>query len=529
MMNRDGNPTRQVVTALAWEFWAGGWRALLGVQLLLLLMPGFVHSLIPDDRDWSRFRAGESNELFYFVFFWPTVICLGIAVLAAAGNPRQRYARPTSSLLLVAVPMACGMVTMFAQYGLVALMVQTYFNAKYPILASGMLAALVIAVCQAVLWSTSNAQGLRMVAGTTSCATLIYCTARWAPLYDPSLHRDLYHIAELQIVGFLLATGVCVGLGTWGFGRLRHGSVIGFKRIIEWLSERYRRWQSQCTTPIASPWAALCSLEWAERGYALPMATTLIGLFSLPLASHLSAIGSPKNASESGLLLSTLFALPLLLIGFFWGSRSATFEFGHFGGSRPVSDRQIAGAVLRSATCGMFVSATIWVVFMILDLRIFALHVGPGFFSGFQPRERFGVWCLTVLSIWSSVSLVTSLALAGRRALIVACGVIVGFWTTTILLGHYFGDRVAGPFVLICLFLCVVGCAALFGACWTRRLISPRTLLLAALLVAGAMIAVRSGMRRMNVEEFILALDICSLIPIPLAAAPMAVYVNRHR
>jgi hypothetical protein len=57
-------------------------------------------------------------------------------------------------------------------------------------------------------------------------------------------------------------------------------------------------------------------------------------------------------------------------------------QFGDFNGSRPLTDGQVANAVLASTTVGVLVSAVIWAVFMAATLLILEQRTGRSSLQG---------------------------------------------------------------------------------------------------------------------------------------------------
>ena len=159
-------------------------------------------------------RDTEVGKLLQFSFYWMVVLLVGAPVLAALGKPARRYTLPAPSILLVAVPMLCGMLTVFAEYAGVALSLNAVFDAGWPILVPGLLATVLIAWCQAVLWSTSNSEGLQALTCLGSSVPLLYGIKRWAPVYDGS-RDEVLHVGIWHILVFGLATTVCVVRYIW--------------------------------------------------------------------------------------------------------------------------------------------------------------------------------------------------------------------------------------------------------------------------------------------------------------------------
>ncbi len=168
----------------------------------------------------------------------------------------------------------------------------------------------------------------------------------------------LPHLGRWHVLWFALATLVCVGVGTAGFARLRHGLVIDFRPIIDRMRARLRWMPVVVKAPFSSPQAAQLWLEWRERGWVLPAVVAALGIGVIVVAACVPAkeiAGMPIADGGSSLVVAVLF-----VIGFFWGNRSSTFEFRAFKGSRPLSDRQIAAAVLKSVTVGLISTGFVW-------------------------------------------------------------------------------------------------------------------------------------------------------------------------
>jgi hypothetical protein len=285
-------------------------------------------------------------------------------------------------------------------------------------------------------------------------------------------------------------------------------------------------------TPFSSPQSAQFWREWSERGYVLPVGYALIGIGALPLVLYVEA---RSRQSLEG-LSSLFFLFPLAGIGFFWGSRSPQLEFGDFHGSRPLSDRQLANAVLKSATLGLVLSALIWAVVLIVEARLGQSRL----YREIQAIGAFGSLlraALGAIATWSAVGLLTSLVLAGQRPINITVWPAIGIWIVGALLSRFVFHESQRRFELVyfsaCLVCCLVVCAATFVVSWRRHLISAGTLWLAAMLVlisgSIAVAAAHSAGWPLDWKLLLPMLGCCGLTPIPLAAAPMAVYVNRHR
>ncbi len=529
------------VRALAWEFWAHGWR---GQLLGLAGVVGFaslLYGAISLESDLS-FRGTEVGTSMHFGFFWVTLIFLGAPILAAWGAPQRRYTLPTSSFVIVACPMVCSMVSMFVLYAMAATTLNLLYDAGWPIWGPGLVAALSVAWLQAILWSTSNSQGLQLVSSLVSFGVLLFAVVLYASPGGPTTGWFQEGLDTSFMLMFGLASLVCVGVGTVGFANLRRGSGFDVNRIVEWADRLLPK--TARATPFSSPTSAQFWLEWTERGYVMPVGTALIGVAMLlitPFVAH------EDSDSFLGGMTMILFP-PAIVIGIFLGGRSENGQFGNFNGSRPLTDSQVAKAVLTSTTVGVLSSALIWAAVMgTVSLILGQASNLPSLQSMIEQFEPIhllefatlgfrllGITTLGIGAIWGAVGLMTSLFLAGKKVSgVVVCTVfgvlIAGSIGPKFLLSPEAQDTFRYVLVPACIVLPLVGIAACFVASWRLQLISRGTLVLAAAIVAAMFAGAHLSGFTMESEFYLPVLWACSLTPSALAVAPLAVWWNRHR
>jgi len=531
-MNRAADHHRQMAMALAWEFWACGWLWIVSAPLLAMSLPCLIFVAIT----WPErsFRVGELGDSFQFPLYWTSLIMLGPSVLSALGKPEHRYTLPASSFLIVTAFMTCAMATVFLQYAVIALGLNALFDLGWPVLGPSLLAAVLVAWCQAMIWSTSNSTGLQVLACAVSAALLGIAIVVWGPP-DRTILDPLSNVGPLQFLLIAVAAVICVAVGTFGFAKVRAGAGFDVGPIIEWLSRAVMLRSTSELAPFSSPARARFWLEWTERGRALPVGTAILGLVLLTIALF---VPRRDGSDLAGAFLAFFFA-PLCMIGLFFGSRPKFGEFGSFGGSRPLSDRKLAGAILNSFTLSLISSAVVWLAFFVLvNVIVIDRRVTSDFSHAIRTT---GVLALTgrivlcALAMWSGVGLVTALTLAGRRVIGLALLAFFGVWMAGVLimlslsLHREIQDTFAKGYIVGWLLICMVAVAATFIVSWRRRLIFIPDVLLAALLISITLAAaLGSGWIRHEPYGYVLLLS-CGLIPIPLAAAPLAVFVNRHR
>jgi len=228
------------------------------------------------------------------------------------------------------------------------------------------------------------------------------------------------------------------------------------------------------------------------------------------------------------------------LVGFFLGSRSENGLFGNFNGSRPLTDGQIANAVLISVTVGVLSSALIWAgvmaaVWLILGQAIDLSSLPSTIKLLIGSVRLLGLAILGIGAIWGAVGLMTSLILAGRKVCGIVVGTVIGVWIVGGIGSEFLPSPEAKATFLRAILsayivLPLVGIAAAFAASWRLRLISRSTLVLAASIVVTMFAAAYLLPGFTSEPDTLLpVLWGCCMTPLALAAAPLAVWWNRHR
>ena len=221
------------VGALVWEFWAHAWRGqLLGLAGVLGLA-SLIYGTFSLQADIS-FDGTEVGTAMHFGLFWVALVVFGAPIFVAWGSPNRRYTLPASSFMIVACPMVCSMVSMFVLYALAATALNLFFNAGWPISGPGLVAALMVAWLQAILWSTSNSPGLQLVSSLAGFAVALFGVMQFA--VPGRRASGWYHegIDLSHLLMFSLASLACVVVGTLGFANLRSGGGFDVDRIVDW-------------------------------------------------------------------------------------------------------------------------------------------------------------------------------------------------------------------------------------------------------------------------------------------------------
>ena len=164
--------------------------------------------------DWEKSATSFNSR-----FIGRRSFMLGPSVLSALGKPEHRYTLPASNFLIVTTLMACAMATVFVQYAVMALSLNALFDVGWPVLGPSLLAAVLVAWCQAMLWSTSNSTGLQVLACAVSTALLGIAIVVWGPP-DRSWMDPLSNVGPWHFLPFAVSAAICVAVGTFGFGKV---------------------------------------------------------------------------------------------------------------------------------------------------------------------------------------------------------------------------------------------------------------------------------------------------------------------
>ena len=533
--------------ALAWEYWALSFLQLLfGLTIslsitmlvygLLATTQGSAYGEIPYERIGARLDGPEGTRM-QFGFYWLILAMVASTVIPALGKPAHRYRLPSSSFVLVGVPMLCSMVTTFWFYVVVAFVLNTVFNAGWLIWGPALFGIAAVAWMQAIYWSTCNANGLLAVVGLLSTAAVIAIAGNGMVNSGGTPHL-IQELTPLRFINYATTIGVSLAVATLGFSKLRHGQGLPVDRIADWLSGFVPTGKTE--TPFRSVASAQLWYEFRHRGFVLPA----IGLFASILVLMMSCFG--ETPARIALAIGGIILMVCIpCFGMFFGPRKANGEIGHFFGSRPMTDRQMADAVLKNVTISYATTTLIWfltsgIVYWIF-LSLFAggdegnwLSDRPTWLSPHGSAARAAVvvcwnaamfWTLG----WAAVALISSITLGGRKLSARMMVVSVGCAFVVIACHRWIENRTLSD-------LCFCGLAATFVVALAKALVRAQQLNLLCgwrvalttlpLYAAAVAIYVDDSERWLNASIYT---TMAVFVAAPLVVAPLAVWANRHQ
>ncbi len=509
--------------ALSWEYWCRGvfWFVPGCAALVVGLLSPAYYVL----GDGPEVRA--SLSIASFAATWWIAI---VFAMASRKSLRRLYALPLSTQSLVSWPLANGILAVLATYYLTALSINTLFYPDWSLIVPAWWAVAIYVAFQTTVWSIER--GLLAVPVVAFALLVLYSSGRG--FFDGlvasgggSLSRASAGLAVDLGGPFVVA--VCFYLvSLYAVRRARHGEAWS----MAWLSPdwwKQRRTESPAPTianegPLAvhrfrSPYSAQLWMEWRARGRYLPLAVAaLLGCLWIGFRSDAQGL----SEAFGGLTSTALLFSPL--VGLFLGHRSDRFDMKSFLGTRPLPDGDMAMAVLGNAAVAIGASALVWLV------------GGLGILAAYRYPAPIPDWRLIptlLLLAWTFTGLGVAVGLA-RSRFVATVGVGAG---VLLVLFFCIMHTSRGHDIRVALFATLAACsfvgtALAFIAAIRRHILGTRTLIgcLAGYIIVSAWCLFIWGWGAPKISlGHAIVFGFCTLPFAPIAAAPLALFWNRHR
>ena len=235
-------------------------------------------------------------------------------------------------------------------------------------------------------------------------------------------------------------------------------------------------------------------------------------------------------------MLSALGLVSGLIMGN-TGPQDTNFAMGQYLATRPITDRDLARAILKTAGQSVILAWVIWAAaFLAVYGILLAAQVVP------QPAFPNGVhwWYFpaTFLGLWTTVTLMTSLGLMGRPWLVLILFIAAVSSFIAIKLFSKYALSHEAQMMLLHISQITIGVACLLGTFWSyiaahrRSLVGASTAGFAGALWCAfcALVVVEWVVHRERpLSVYLLVAGLLALVIAPLAAAPLALAWNRHR
>ena len=411
---------RSPTTALGLEIWQRNrvWvRLIIGIISFLAVF----NLALPDSfsatsgrRDWflalNQTLASISFLLVFAVFNY-TEFNPG---KGWAGFPDRLFTLPVTSLRLVAVPIALGVVSVELLYWSSIKLVFIHGEVERPAWIAVLIGAFMV-VYQAALWSLAASGTLRFIAvGLISISFIVIG-------FLPSFPHKTWSHSEPFLSVVLTAVGLIAFLDAWMYVARQRAGAESKLRLDETLADQISDALPRRNQAFASPVAAQFWFEWQRSGSVLPLCVA--GLLVLVIGP-LSVLMRDDPASTLRILIATL-AMPMILalpVGKafskpdFW---SGDLSFPSFLAVRPLATADMVFVKMKVAAVSAALSWLLVVAFLSVWLPLWAnIEALNG--------VRSVLWMLYGHSLYQQYAVVALAVLAGM--FITWRFLVVGLW-----------------------------------------------------------------------------------------------------
>jgi hypothetical protein len=536
--------------ALAWELFQRGWWRTLNALLAGLGVAVIVYSSVLQSGPLDP-RSGRS---LHFVLVWIWFVAAAGAALAAQGDPARFYLLPLSNRVLATVTMLPGMISVSATYVLTAGLLNRTFGVGWPVWGPALLLPTALAVFQTASRIAGSARAMRIAAWIAVAMPLdwwmrgrygggSFLAPRW--MWTTVTPRELLTLASIALGAFSM-TVYCIR-------RDRRGD-LPLLALAAPRTAISRDTVRRELAPFGSDAAAQFWFEWRHKGRILPATFVIFATFLvIGFTCHWFEDRDYRLLHDflaygSGLVLFAL--LGGLALGH-TDLATANPECGSLLATRPATNASLAGALLKVEAASLLLTVALWTGALAGSTAILYSHQGlepvldlwtvHGKFG--RAAQALGLWyalplvAAIVLATWATLSLTTSVALAGRQRLIVT---FVSAGIPVLLLGLYLTDREAAghpllPDAAVQYVLGSLAAAGTFGSfamARQRRIIRAATCggaLAGWLTLCGLALGVCLASSYREPAPLACAAGLLALPLAPLATGPLAFSWNRHR
>jgi hypothetical protein len=522
---------RSVPLAIGWEMLRRGrWPLILGVlvanALPVLLFTG-LKAIDPADL---------SQIIIHMVLVQINFFAFGTGVLLSLGPMSRLYTYPVSNASLVAWHMLLGMVAVSLEMVASIAILNAMFDLGWRLWGPALFAAATFAALLSALWLAEKSGWIVVTISVALIPLCLWFKSRYGPMFSPPNHywgevtpAEALFLAAVPIVAYFV--------GIFGVARNRCGSPPYSIGLMAWL-QRVFAFGPETGLALRDPLRAQLWYEWRTKGIVIP-ATVGMGVFmgvGIWLLASRNANALFEGSIAGGALLALACSLGGSILGKV-GGPDTDIQIGQFLATRPLTNAQLAGTILKTTAKSVFLGWVIWALaFGIVYAILLALRVS---LRATLPAPL-GWWYVSValLGAWTAAGVMVALVLTGRQNLVAwflfaAVTLTVGLICfAKMALSPQAQDYLAQGLAVFCGIVFVLGTIGALVAARRRELISGPTLSAAAvawgaLCVLAALFWLPSSVERLTV--YVLIVGVLALSVAPLATAPLALAWNRTR
>lgn len=559
---------RSLPQALFWEMLAHGRWLLPCTFLGAIMLPLLIYGAL------SGFQVETNSHEFIvlqFAFLPLVVFQLACGIQMAQGSPSRFYALPISTSSIVTWNFVSGAILLAVETALVACLLNALFDVHWPILGPALFAAAAWSTGQ-VLMSVSSQQSLPgfCAAGAPSVLLLLWLQTRYGAWFSAptSSWSEVAPAEAATVLGIFVG---CFVMTNWCINLARCGERLPTMGIGSWLSGRWDAFlRSRADEPpFRSQAAAQFWFEWRTKGLALPLVTILILTVAAIVAFGLWMMQADSLGPMFGFLVSlgpflAVLGIPAgILLGFEVDAKSVgqrepqladaidigSLEtgMGSFLASRPITNRDLANAILRTAALSSFLAWIMWFAVFLgclfllwwrgplsFSLMASQTEIDESILSTGQYRALY--FAFTLLSPWAVMANLSAIGLSGRggKLFVAIVGSFVGYCLLIGVVNNFTSKTLVMMIQNVA--ITIASAVLVFATIWAYYLASRHRHLtlrtcFAALSTIALLVTITVALLGFS-QTFIvysIATAFLALVVLPFASVPLAIAWNRHR
>jgi hypothetical protein len=526
---------RSIPVSMTWEVLARGRWGLAFATLGAIAFPSMI--LIALQHDGHVDAQDRSMLIMNVVMMYVDVMIFGAALYAARGRISRLYAYPARTSTLVAWRLLPAMVIIAVQMVACIATLNVLFDLRWPIWGPAMMAGVAVAAVQAAVWLTEKSAHWLLVAVTIVGAMLgLWFKSRYGGMFSDPTHF-WQQVTPADALTMLTIAATAYWVAVRAVSRNRRGDPPLSLGFIDWLERTFNS-APAADRRLDTPFRAQCWFEWQRKGWVMPTGVffmLVVGLVAWRLGSR-RAEDLFLGFLGGGAVLGFIGFIGGLLFGNV-GPNDANYTMGHFLAARPMSDADMARAILRTAFKSLILAWSIWALAFVVVCGCLAAS-GSGAVLKWPNNVSLLYLPATLFGPWMVTSTFVSLGLAGRTEYVlqifftVVAAVFALMLASKFLLTPSAQTLLGRSLASVLGIVIMIACVTVFAAARRRRLIQSPTTWAAALAWATATVAIALQLpaeAEPRLLGYLLVATIVALAVAPVAAAPLALSSNRHR
>jgi hypothetical protein len=465
-------------------------------------------------------------------------LLFGSGIFASRDRISRLYVYPLRTTTIVAWRMLPAMAIIALQMSFGIAFLNAVCGVNWPFWGPAMAAAVAFAAVDAVAWlMEKSVQWLIVGMAVLAFGLGLWFRSRYGQIFTGPPHY-WSKVTVADALTMLTIATAAYWVAVFAVSRNRRGEPPISLGIADWLNRTFESLLPASEPKFDSAFRAQCWTEWQRKGWIMPFCV----LAALPFGLLAWLIFSRQALDLLVGSFGSAFILPMFAFvagGVFGGvdPNDSKYSIGHFLASRPISDTDLARAILRTAAQSLLLGWAIWALSCAIVCGGVAAS-GHADLLELRPDGRWWYLPATLIMPWIVATVVLSLGLLGRPKLVfqilfgimVIC-VIVPLASKMLL--DSAGKLLLWQIVISALGISLIVCSAAIFRTARRRGLVERPIIWSAFAVwfAGTLLFAifRPDTNEPRLIGDVLAAGIAALFVAPLAAAPLAVSFNRHR